>query len=1380
VNESQIFTNAVKLASPAERAAYLDEACAGNPQLRADVEALLHAHASDPGFLEQPAGSLAGTADEAAAAGPSSAPRPEPDSAWQPGVALAGRYRLLEVIGEGGMGSVWMAQQTVPVKRLVAVKLIKPGMDSREVLARFEAERQALALMDHPHIAKVLDAGAAPDGRPFFVMELVKGVPITRYCDAHHLTPRQRLELFVPVCQAIQHAHHKGVIHRDVKPSNVLIALYDDQPVPKVIDFGVAKAAGQQLTEQTLHTGFGAVVGTVEYMSPEQASFNQLDVDTRSDIYALGVLLYELLAGSPPFTRKELEKAGVLEMLRVIREQEPTTPSAKLSTAEGLPSLAANRGTEPRRLTALVRGELDWITMKCLEKDRNRRYETANALARDIERYLHDEPVQTGPPSAWYRFRKFARRNKRSLATVTVVALAVLLVIGTLGWAARDRAARQHEAERAVTAALAQAETLLAEGDKQIDHPERWRATTRLARLAVEKAEEVLATGAATKEMTGRVRQVRDAVDAAVTDSRLLVELDRIRLEQAAFVKDDRFDRGRAAPLYAKALGDYGVDVAAPEAAAARVRASRLREALLAALQDWARVTREEGARQRLEAVLQAVEPPDAFRTRWQAAARRGDKAALVQLATEPQVQQLPAAAIVHLGQDLADVKEWAAAERLLRAAQERKPADFWLNHDLGNVLDSQGPARVEEAIGYLRAALALRSDSPGVYLNLGVALSAKGDLDGALRYYQAALQIDPDYAMGHNDVGTILHKKGQLDQAIAEYREALRLKRDHPVALRNLGHALSKQGMLNEAIACYREAIKIKKDLPEAHNSLGVALMDKGQLEKAIAEFHEAIRLKPDFTWAYVNLGGALIGKGRLDEAIAACQTAIRLKEDYADAHYNLGLALFDKRLLDAAIAAFQQAIAIEKDHAKAHCSLGNALKDKGQLDEAIAACQKAIALQPDLVAAYSILGCALTAKGDLPGAIAACQKAIALRPDYAEAHRNLGNAIRATGDLPGAIAAYRAAIAIGGDGARAHSDLGIALRRQGKLDEAIAAYREAIGIKKDYAEAHCNLGKVLRDKGRLDEAIEAYREAIRLKPGLVNAHVGLGALLCDCKRDYDGAIAAFKEAIRLEPDDPRYHHNLGNALKGKGRLDEAIACYREAIRLKKDLPEPHFQVGLALLEQGQFPQAVEELRLGHQLGSQDPRQPNRDAQWLRNAERMVELDAKLAKVLRGEIPPVDAGERAQLGWLCQQPYKLLNAAAARFYAEAFAAEPKLTEDLGTGHRYNAACAAALAGCGQGKDAGKLDDQQRARLRRQALTWLRADLMTWHSILEKDPNKAGPAVLQQMQHWQGDTDFVGVRGPDGIARLPEAERPEWHKLWEEVAALGKRAAGSK
>jgi WD40 repeat protein/serine/threonine protein kinase len=446
-----IFHAARHIPDPDRRRDYVREACGGNPARIEDVEALLAAADGPDSLLDRPAAdALSATIG--------------PPTAEGHGTVI-GPYKLIEPIGEGGMGSVWMAQQTEPVRRLVAVKLIKAGMDSRQVIARFEAERQALALMDHPNIARVLDGGTTSGGRPFFVMDLVKGNSITRYCDGHHLTPRQRLELFIPVCQAVQHAHQKGIIHRDLKPTNVLVALYDGKPVPKIIDFGIAKATGQQLTEKTLVTGFGAIVGTLEYMSPEQAEVNQLDIDTRSDIYSLGVLLYELLTGSPPLSCKELTQAGMLEMLRVIREQEPTKPSTKLSTADGLPTLAANRGTEPARLTKLVRGELDWIVMKALEKDRNRRYETASGFAMDLERYLADEPVQAGPPSAGYRLRKFARKYRTPLRVAGTFLL--LLVMGVV--ASTWQAIRATVAEQAAESRKREANDARGQAEKRRD-----------------------------------------------------------------------------------------------------------------------------------------------------------------------------------------------------------------------------------------------------------------------------------------------------------------------------------------------------------------------------------------------------------------------------------------------------------------------------------------------------------------------------------------------------------------------------------------------------------------------------------------------------------------------------------------------------------------------------------------------------------------------------------------------------------------------------------------------------------------------------------------------------------------------------------------------
>jgi serine/threonine protein kinase len=439
MNELDLFAAAIAVADPGERAALLEQHCAGQTDLRQRLEQLLDAHFQSNPLLDQPQ-----PAHTCAYGGPEAAPAGPPSVGEVAGTVIAGKYTLVEVIGEGGMGAVWRAKQTEPVKRFVAVKLIKAGMDSKQVLARFEAERQALALMDHPNIAKVLDGGLH-EGRPFFVMELVKGVPITHFCDARKLPPKERLELFVPVCQAIQHAHQKGIIHRDIKPSNVLIALYDDNPVVKVIDFGVAKATGGTLTEHTIDTGFGAVVGTPEYMSPEQATFNNLDIDTRSDVYALGVVLYELLTGSPPFSRKELEKKGLLEMLRAVREEEPPRPSARLSTAEALPSLSANRGTEPKKLTSLLRNELDWIVMKALEKDRARRYETANGLAADVLRYLGGEAVQAHPPSTSYRLTKFVRRYKGQVLAAGVVLFA--LVAGMVGTTLRLLEAKKQEVE---------------------------------------------------------------------------------------------------------------------------------------------------------------------------------------------------------------------------------------------------------------------------------------------------------------------------------------------------------------------------------------------------------------------------------------------------------------------------------------------------------------------------------------------------------------------------------------------------------------------------------------------------------------------------------------------------------------------------------------------------------------------------------------------------------------------------------------------------------------------------------------------------------------------------------------------------------------------
>jgi eukaryotic-like serine/threonine-protein kinase len=423
-----LFLHAVGKLPPEQWDGYVAETCGGDAELERQVGRLLQVHREAGSFLDRPAVAVGATGTFTSVPGEGAAAVPPRE---RPGTVI-GPYKLLQQIGEGGMGTVFMAEQTRPVQRKVALKVIKPGMDSRQVIARFEAERQALALMDHVNIARVLDAGATESGLPYFVMELVHGVPITRYCDDNRLTPRERLELFIPVCQAIQHAHQKGVIHRDIKPSNVMVTLYDGQPVPKVIDFGVAKATEQKLTEATLFTQYGTLVGTLEYMSPEQAEMSALGVDTRSDIYSLGVLLYELLTGSTPLTHKRMKEAAHAEILRMIKEEEPPRPSTRLSdSGETLASISVNRHMEPAKLTRLVRGELDWIVMKCLEKDRNRRYETAKDFAADVQRYLIDEPVHACPPSVGYRLRTLVRRHRGPVLAVSLVVLA--LVVGIIG-----------------------------------------------------------------------------------------------------------------------------------------------------------------------------------------------------------------------------------------------------------------------------------------------------------------------------------------------------------------------------------------------------------------------------------------------------------------------------------------------------------------------------------------------------------------------------------------------------------------------------------------------------------------------------------------------------------------------------------------------------------------------------------------------------------------------------------------------------------------------------------------------------------------------------------------------------------------------------------
>ena len=846
MNEETLFIEAVEIQNTAERVVYLDRACAGDAALRTRLERLLDEHDRAGSFLGHPAvvSGATGTFE----------PTPEAETtahSQECAGAQIGPYKLLQQIGEGGMGTVFMAEQTEPVKRKVALKVIKPGMDSRQVIARFEAERQALAMMDHVNIARVFDGGTTENGRPYFVMELVHGVPITKYCDDNHLTPRQRLELFVPVCQAIQHAHQKGIIHRDIKPSNVMVTLYDGKPVPKVIDFGVAKATEQKLTERTLFTQYGTMVGTLEYMSPEQAEMSALGVDTRSDIYSLGVLLYELLTGSTPLTHKRMKEAAYGEILRMIKEEEPPKPSTRLSdSGEALASISAQRKTEPAKLSKLMRGELDWIVMKTLEKDRNRRYETANAFAADVQRYLADEPVLAFPPSAMYRFRKLARRNRRALATATVVGLALLLAVGSFGWMMRDRAARLAATEREVSLALEEAAKLQGEA--------RWPEGLE----AVKRAEGILA-GGGSEELRGRVREMHK-------DLAMVLGLEEIRLGHS------NLDHVRSDAAYTAAFREYGIDVASlnPEETAEYLHARTIRLELTVALDRWAAARRaarrsDEASWKSLLAVNRLADP-DALRNQIRDIHLQGQSKALTReglarIAAAAKISDLSVRTISLLAEGL----DSAEAVHILRQAQQKYPDDYYINFQLAWALERLPRPQFDEALRFYTAAVALRPRNTPARLCLGNVLMAKGRMDEAIACYRTAIELDARFALAHGNLGAALAKKGQLEQAFACYRKALDLEPTGAQA-NNLAWRLAtcpdpKFRDAKEAIALATKALQLAPETGNYWNTLGVAHYRASDWNAAIAALEKSIKLRQggdSFDWFFLAMSRWQLGE--------------------------------------------------------------------------------------------------------------------------------------------------------------------------------------------------------------------------------------------------------------------------------------------------------------------------------------------------------------------------------------------------------------------------------------------------------------------------------------------------------------------------------------
>ncbi len=742
-----ILADAVEIPDPEGRRQFIERACGSDLALKREIERLIGNHLLAGSFLEVPA--IAELAEG------------EPTRLEQPGTAI-GPYKLLEQIGEGGFGIVFMAEQQHPVRRKVALKVIKPGMDTRQVIARFEAERQALALMDHPNIARVLDAGATDSGRPYFAMDLIKGIPITAYCDQNQLTPRERLHLFISVCQAVQHAHQKGVIHRDLKPSNILVTLHDGTPVVKIIDFGIAKAVGHQLTDKTIFTGFAQMIGTPLYMSPEQAALSSVDVDTRSDIYSLGVVLYELLAGATPFDYERLHKAGYDEMRRIIREEEPPRPSTRLSTlGQAGSTISAQRKSDPKQLCKMLRGELDWIVMKALEKVRDRRYESASALAGDIQRYLDDEPVQACPPSPRYRLGKFLRRHRTSVVITAILLTVAVAAAASIGWMARDQATRQTLLEQAVDGDLKEAKIWEDQKLWAKALPALERANGRLIGLGLDSLQAQVEKRRKDATLAGLLEKVGMQAALPSTEVRSFAVVDR---------------------AYRSAFAENGLDVTAlaPEEVARRIRASAISSQLVTALDNWANYNDwwkplQASPGESLRAIAQLADK-DPWRRQLRDPRVTQDLEALVRLAESDAVtSQTPETLMIlfHLLEAATNKAEGVPrgmkalgpkdpGVTMLLRVQPQYPQDFWINFNLGCHLANER-ATAADAIGFSRAALAVYPQYSEAYYHIGRAFWRRGNPPEAEAAFRKSIQLRPDSAHAYNGLVQTLRAQKKL-----------------------------------------------------------------------------------------------------------------------------------------------------------------------------------------------------------------------------------------------------------------------------------------------------------------------------------------------------------------------------------------------------------------------------------------------------------------------------------------------------------------------------------------------------------------------------------------------------------------------------------------